>query len=913
MIRREIAGPSEADWYRAVFEQAAPGILLIRATDRVILDANPAVCELFGRAHEQLVDSRVEAVVAPDAIPLLDNIPTALEQAGDWRETIPIILPDGTSIGSEWTVCGAPATDFLVVSVTGPSDAVPRDSDQCDREACYRGVVDSPMVGILFWHIDGRVVDANDKLLEMIGYPRSEIESGALRWTDLTPAEFSDADRRMLEELRSTGRCTPYEKEFIRKEGTRIPILIGTSFVPGRNDLGVAFIVDITRRKQAEAERDKLFALEREARAALQATQDRLNDVLETTTDAIISVDCNDRIVYMNYSAAELTRVDRSDVVGRPVWDVFPEARALKYYTEYQRAKRERINLTYEEFYPPLEIWTEVRVFPMRDGVVSYFRNITEQKQGAKEKQALLDALERERTWLKAILDQMPSGLAIAEAPSGKLVLYNEEAVRLLRHTLRLKRDCGRYPRYGALHSDGTPFHPEEYPLSRAAFQGEAIHQEEILYQRGDCTLCYFSVNAAPIFDAQGNIVAAVSTFHDISAQKEGQAQLKRLNETLEQRIAERTALAEKRARQLQGLTMQLTRAEQQERRRLAQILHDHVQQLLVATKMRLAILRRDLAQRNHPAVAAVECLLDDSIQATRSLAVELAPPVLHERGLGQAIEWLSGQVEAQHGLHVDVTADADADSDSEEVRELLFQAIRELLLNVVKHADTDRAWIRIARRDRQLQIELVDKGKGFDPSTLPDTGSSFGLFYVREHLEFLGGYFHITSTPGQGTHVTISVPIDLHEEAAEGEPEVAAVPEAVPRGDRTSPEEKLRILLVDDHQIVREGLAGLLRREPDLEIVGEASDGETALDLTRTLEPDVIIMDVNMPRMNGVEATRRIMAEMPHVRILALSLHNEDDMAKIMLEAGAETYLTKGGPSENLIRAIRTPQVQNA
>ena len=131
-----------------------------------------------------------------------------------------------------------------------------------------------------------------------------------------------------------------------------------------------------------------------------------------------------------------------------------------------------------------------------------------------------------------------------------------------------------------------------------------------------------------------------------------------------------------------------------------------------------------------------------------------------------------------------------------------------------------------------------------------------------------------------------------------QSDPELDAVP--------PGPHRPLRVMLVDDHKIVRQGLAGLLRIEEDLEIVGEASDGQMAIDLAREIHPDVIVMDVSMPRVNGIEATRRISAELPGTRIVGLSMHERDDMALAMQEAGAVAYLSKDGPTESLLEAIR-------
>ena len=117
----------------------------------------------------------------------------------------------------------------------------------------------------------------------------------------------------------------------------------------------------------------------------------------------------------------------------------------------------------------------------------------------------------------------------------------------------------------------------------------------------------------------------------------------------------------------------------------------------------------------------------------------------------------------------------------------------------------------------------------------------------------------------------------------------------------------KIRVLIVDDHKILREGLIRLLQAERDMEVVGEAADGETAIQMARNLKPDVITMDVNLPVISGIEATRRIVSEIPGIRVIGLSMDETEDQETAMLRAGAIEYLHKAGPSERLITAIRT------
>jgi len=115
-----------------------------------------------------------------------------------------------------------------------------------------------------------------------------------------------------------------------------------------------------------------------------------------------------------------------------------------------------------------------------------------------------------------------------------------------------------------------------------------------------------------------------------------------------------------------------------------------------------------------------------------------------------------------------------------------------------------------------------------------------------------------------------------------------------------------IKVLLADDHSVVRKGVREFLEDEPDIEVVGEAGDGAEAVDLANALRPDVVVMDIKMPGLSGVEATRRIRADAPQVRVLALTAYDDDPYVFGLLEAGASGYVLKTAESRELIRAIR-------
>lgn len=117
----------------------------------------------------------------------------------------------------------------------------------------------------------------------------------------------------------------------------------------------------------------------------------------------------------------------------------------------------------------------------------------------------------------------------------------------------------------------------------------------------------------------------------------------------------------------------------------------------------------------------------------------------------------------------------------------------------------------------------------------------------------------------------------------------------------------KKKILLADDHKIIREGLINLLEKQPDIEVVGEAEDGLSAVKKAKKLSPDAVVMDVGMPGLNGIEATRQIVAEAPHIKVIALSMHAERRFVSEMLKAGASAYILKDSAVDELIRAIKS------
>jgi PAS domain S-box-containing protein len=432
----------------------------------------------------------------------------------------------------------------------------------------------------------------------------------------------------------------------------------------------------------------------------------------------------------------------------------------------------------------------------------------------------------------------------------------------------------------------------------------------ESVARLGDGRLIHVETSGVPFFDADGKLLGFRGISRDITARKKAEESLRLAKEELELRVLERTRELAVRADQLRSMAGELTMVEQRERRRLANVLHDHLQQLLVAAKFGLTALGKSGSGKQINAVKEVEGVIDEAIASSRSLTAELSPPILHDEGLNAGFEWLVRRWAKTQGLSVKLETE-EIGVLPDDLTILLFQSVRELLFNVVKHSQTRLASIAMRRIDGSLRVSVSDQGIGFDPKTTSspgEAGRGFGLFSVRERLELFGGRMEIESAPGRGSRVTLLVPITMAAQIVPRAAEIPAMPKdsALPAVPEPVGARKIRLLLADDHAVVRQGIANLLSAEPDMEIIGTAADGKEAVALASKQLPDVILMDMNMPNLNGVEATRIVHINFPDIRIIGLSMFEEAEKAQAMRDAGAAHYLTKSGPADELIKAIR-------
>ncbi|GJL58272.1 MAG: hypothetical protein NPIRA03_11290 [Nitrospirales bacterium] len=488
----------------------------------------------------------------------------------------------------------------------------------------------------------------------------------------------------------------------------------------------------------------------------------------------------------------------------------------------------------------------------------------------------------------------------------GNITHWNSGAERLLGYT----EDAALHKHFSLL------FTPEDQRNGRPETElrrAETLEKgdDDNWLVRADGSRFWASGAVTAIRDPGDNLIGFAKVVRDKSAQKETSDKLAELNRTLEERVIQRTLELTRNQERLRAMASDLTLTEQRERRRLASDLHDYLAQLLVVCRLKLnqGQSLTDTESRQH-VLQEADSILDQSLTYTRTLVTQLSPTCLYEFGLHAALVWLGSEMGKQ-GLTVKLTGIEQPPKLPEDQAVLVFQSVRELLFNVLKHSGVQEATVTLSlQADNLMHIEVEDFGRGF-PEGYEDrneeSSSKFGLFSIRERLEAIGGEMVLTSALQKGTHVLLRIPLPTTaEEIAPTLKNRTLVHSHIQKPIAGSRSERIRILVADDHKMVREGFCHILNSQLNFEVVGEAEDGEHAMTLCESLRPDVVVMDLHMPKMDGLEAIKRIKPLLSDTVFIGLSVYDTPEVARWFQEAGAAAFVTKGGPAENLVTIVR-------
>ncbi len=406
-------------------------------------------------------------------------------------------------------------------------------------------------------------------------------------------------------------------------------------------------------------------------------------------------------------------------------------------------------------------VWVSANAKPVFDGTgkmigaVASFFDITQRKEAE-------DALRRSEERFRELADSMPQ-LVWTANPDGTVDYYNSRYL-----------DFGGIApdENGVWHWGPVLLEEDKQPTFNAwekSVKTGEVYQIEHRVKHADGSFHWYLSRGIPVRDEFGSIVKWYGTATNIDISKQAQAalaenekRLRTLNENLESIIIKRTE-------QVRTLSRALTIAEQRERKRFSYVLHENLQQLLLGAKMLLTQHLRD-----HKAVSQMGqyddvsdgvSLLEKALNTTRTLSIELNPPVLRTQGLDIALQWLANHMRKNYGLEVHLKMDGPIDSVRGENQLMLTQMVRELLANVVQHSGVNECWVEATYVDNQIRISVRDAGKGFDVSeVLSETADEtrLGLFSIRERLRLFGGDLSIKSSFGEGTRSEIFLPFEI-------------------------------------------------------------------------------------------------------------------------------------------------------
>lgn len=347
-----------------------------------------------------------------------------------------------------------------------------------------------------------------------------------------------------------------------------------------------------------------------------------------------------------------------------------------------------------------------------------------------------------------------------------------------------------------------------------------------------------------------------------------------------------------------------------EERNRLAREIHDTLAQSLTGLHIQLEA-AEDLMEQD-PAMARAEirsarALTRDSLEEARRSVWDLQPLALASGALTEAIQRELVRT-GEQGIRTSIEIEGEGPEAIDRRSELtVLRIVQEALSNVRQHSQANGVAVRMAYTPTTIRVRVSDDGAGFEPSSahgvLSPTGGGFGLTSIQERARLAGGHIEVRSAPGMGTQIELEIP---YQPTAREAPPLTGTSVAAGR-PQPSEAGAIRVFVVDDYEVARQGIRSMVEQADDLTVVGEAGDGEAAMEQIRALAPDVILMDVRMPKLDGVETLRRLRELEIDTPVILLSVYVEDEHIFDGLKAGARGYLTKDVSRDDLTRAIRT------
>jgi len=606
---------------------------------------------------------------------------------------------------------------------------------------------------------DCLLIRANRKFCEITGYSAGEL--AALEYFKLVhPEEIPRNDlfvRKMIECREKAGSI---ETRFVRKQGGEVWVRVQSS--PFRDTGGLPGPITLLVQD---------VSVSRKIQEKLLHSRKKIKTILESITDIFITYDSEWRYTNLNPEAEKAVGKTRRELLGKVLWDVFPELRDTEIYRRYMDSAASKEPAHFESISPVTGKWHEYHFYPLAHEYCVYMRDIT------KRKQAEEDLRENEEKF-KAIFEGSNDAIMLLDE-SGFLDC-NSQALKMFGHENRdsvIKTHPADISPF--LQPDGRESFLVSVEHIRTALDRGYEHFEWTHMRRSgrtflaDVVLSVMTIQNRKVLQAVVRDITdlkraeeAIQTDHHRleSMVRERTAQIAGINKSLLAEIEERKRM-EKRLRsahkKLRAMASEIVFADERSRQHFAADLHDSVVQTLAAAKMKTEILCDHINEDGIQAMNELKVMIAQSISQARLIMAELSPPVLYELGFIPALEWLTEQVETQHGIKIEFHAGKHFLPLAHEIQVLLFQSARELLMNVVKHSRAQKAVVEVTERNGAVRVRVEDNGIGLDLKNVfhTDLKSGFGLFSIRERLKHFGGQLTINSRPGEWTRVKITAP----------------------------------------------------------------------------------------------------------------------------------------------------------
>ena len=343
--------------------------------------------------------------------------------------------------------------------------------------------------------------------------------------------------------------------------------------------------------------------------------------------------------------------------------------------------------------------------------------------------------------------------------------------------------------------------------------------------------------------------------------------------------------------------------AKLQERNRLAHEIHDTLAQSLIGIILELELAERMMRTDVAAARGEMErarAMAREALDEARRSVLALRPSMLDKVSLAEAVP---REIETlgRDGIAVEASVSGQPVPLGSEAETAFYRITQEAVANIRKHAQATRVAAVVDFGQEAVTLTISDNGTGFDLASLgpADEHGGFGLTSMRQRATLLGGDLQVESAPGNGTRITVRIPYAG-----------ARPPQPEPQPETTAPQPEsappIRVLLADDHAVARQGIRTMLEEAADIEVVAEAADGKEALEKARAFRPDLVLTDVQMPGMGGIELVAALKAEGLASRTIILTAHLQGDLIVEAMKAGADGYLLKDARGPELVNAVR-------